>query len=76
MKFLARAGQVFCGHSCRTLNNRLKRELAPLVLVAVFGMPIYKAEEQVEKYGLRKVSSLVGAFKWKWDAQAKEWRQA
>lgn len=76
MKFLARAGQVFCGHSCRTLNNRIKRELAPLVLVAVFGMPIYKAEEQLEVFGLAKVSRLLGKFRWAWDAAAKEWRQA
>lgn len=76
VKFLARAGQVFCGHSCRTLNNRLKRELAPLVLVAVFGMPIRKAEEQLEVFGLAKVSRLLGKFRWAWDAAVKEWRQA
>ena len=74
-KFWARPGQVFCGHSCRTLNNRIKRELAPLVLVAVFGMPLYKAEEQLEKYGLARVSGLLGDFKWTWDARTKEWRQ-
>lgn len=73
--FWARAGQVFCGHSCRTLNNRAKRELAPYVLVAVFGMPIYKAEEQLEVFGLAKVSRLLGKFRWAWDARAKEWRQ-
>lgn len=75
-KFLARAGQVFCGHSCRTLNNRIKRELAPVVLVAVFGMPAHKAEEQLEVYGLAKVSKLLDKFRWSWDARAKEWRQA
>ena len=73
--FWARARQVFCGHSCRTLNNRIKRELAPVVLVAVFGMPIYKAEEQLEVFGLAKVSRLLGKFRWAWDARAKEWRQ-
>lgn len=75
-KFWARPGQVFCGHSCRTLNNRAKRELAPVVLVAQFAdMPIRKAEEVVETFGLAHVSNVLASFGWKWDARVKEWRQ-
>lgn len=74
-KFWARPGQTFCGHSCRTLNHRIKRELAPVVLVAQFGMPLHKAEEVVESETLKPISRLLGRFGWKWDARTKEWRQ-
>lgn len=75
--FWARPGQVFCGHSCRTLNNRVKRELAPYVLVAQFAdMPLVKAQEVVETFGLAHVSGVLGKFGWSWDARTKEWRQA
>lgn len=65
--------QKYCRATCRTLAARWRRKTAAAALASWSGVPVDRADDVIERQGLRYASGLLAAAGYQYDSAARCW---